>query len=219
MATTCYYNHAEYGYVYDGNLSETVNGFTCQQWSKDTPHQRSIWIRNLKNIPVDASWEEVSNHCRGVKGDPAFIWCYTTDPRHNWDQCDVQQCQVPDCGETIGKAYSAWRPAKNTHYPAKFSYKCIAGFKSTGIVSSECQKNGRWSTIDFSCTRYKCKYPPHVPGARPLLGATDHKQFPSVIYYRCLPGYHATSKLSCDLNKHSMVTLGLREAAQWRNTV
>ncbi|XP_041346654.1 plasminogen-like, partial [Gigantopelta aegis] len=49
----------------------------------------------------------------------------------------------------------------------------------------------------------ECKIPPRVPGARTMLGATDHRQFRSVIYYKCLPGFQyvtGTTFATCDIS-------------------
>lgn len=58
---------------YWGTLSTTINGYTCQAWSTQSPHSQ------------DFTFNSSGNYCRGT--DAFTPWCYTTDPDVRWDLC------------------------------------------------------------------------------------------------------------------------------------
>lgn len=67
---------------YDGDISTTENGKTCQQWSLDVPH-----------VPKHRPANSEHNHCRNPDLDLAGPWCYTTDPETRWEYCNISSCQ------------------------------------------------------------------------------------------------------------------------------
>jgi len=80
---------------YEGTVSETFSGKTCQRWDKNYPQN------NLKFRPPDSS----HNFCRMPDKDAKGPWCYTTDRNTRYEFCDVpkcgaappkSQCGVPD---------------------------------------------------------------------------------------------------------------------------
>ncbi|XP_071181662.1 uncharacterized protein [Mytilus edulis] len=85
-ANECYAT-GSYGAVYNGKITCTVTGRTCQRWDRDYPQKR-----NRKHIPSNSD-DLHSNYCRDpgppYDGKP---WCYTTDPKVRWEFCHVPLC-------------------------------------------------------------------------------------------------------------------------------
>ena len=74
---------------YDGTLSVTVNGYTCQAWTSQHPHVNYYDVD--EHFPIDGSAAAASNYCRDP-GSDGYLWCYTTDPGLRWDYCNSQSC-------------------------------------------------------------------------------------------------------------------------------
>ena len=70
------------GASYSGRMSVTTSGRTCQVWAAQQPHQ------------TDFPDVGEHNHCRNPDGDPAGVWCHTTDPDKEWEYCDVKRCDA-----------------------------------------------------------------------------------------------------------------------------
>ncbi|XP_070543541.1 apolipoprotein(a)-like isoform X2 [Ptychodera flava] len=90
-ASECY--HAVDGYDYRGTVSMTVNGYTCQKWTEQSPHSHT---RTPENYPNGGLGEH--NYCRNQAGWSG-VWCYTTDSSVRWELCDIGQPDencVPD---------------------------------------------------------------------------------------------------------------------------
>ena len=72
------------GAEYLGQMSTTVKGRTCKPWS----------LNLNRFLPGDTP----GNYCRNpLKKNLASLshsslWCYTTDPKVRWDNCDVKAC-------------------------------------------------------------------------------------------------------------------------------
>jgi len=73
-------NVGEYQYKEGERLSITKNGFACQRWDEDYPH-------NARGNAPYAPKLRANNFCSDHDGEPA--WCYTTDPNQRYDECDV----------------------------------------------------------------------------------------------------------------------------------
>jgi hypothetical protein len=73
------------GANYNGTVSTTVGGRTCQVWSLDTPQSHNF------------NYVGTHNYCRNPDNDPAGTWCYTTDPNVRWEYCgqDIVCPQIP----------------------------------------------------------------------------------------------------------------------------
>jgi len=81
------------GTEYNGVVSETINGRTCQNWKEQAPHKHKVFT----NLP-DGSEEAAGNYCRNPDKEPNGPWCYTTDSKVRWEYCDVKQCA--ECKKT-----------------------------------------------------------------------------------------------------------------------
>ncbi|XP_077977468.1 apolipoprotein(a)-like [Glandiceps talaboti] len=67
---------------YRGTVSTTINGYTCQSWSSQTPNTHSI---TPENNPAKGLGDH--HFCRNPDNEPG-AWCYTVDgPK--WEICDV----------------------------------------------------------------------------------------------------------------------------------
>ncbi|XP_037346167.2 hepatocyte growth factor-like protein isoform X1 [Pungitius pungitius] len=82
-AEDCYH---ENGRNYKGMVRKTRKGITCQKWNANTPHLTKI---NPRTHP-EANLTE--NYCRNPDGDQHGPWCYTTDPKTEFDYCAIKQC-------------------------------------------------------------------------------------------------------------------------------
>uniref|UniRef100_A0A673JFD0 Hepatocyte growth factor-like protein n=1 Tax=Sinocyclocheilus rhinocerous TaxID=307959 RepID=A0A673JFD0_9TELE len=76
----------EIGKNYRGVVRKTRKGILCQKWSVNTPHKTKI---NPKTHP-EANLTD--NYCRNPDGDHHGPWCYTTDPKTEFDYCAIKQC-------------------------------------------------------------------------------------------------------------------------------
>ncbi|XP_062571037.1 zonadhesin-like [Saccostrea cucullata] len=75
----CLAHDDPHGKKYQGTMSSTESGYTCQKWSSQTPHAHSL-LKTLDN-----------NHCRNPDNEKA-AWCYTTDSKKRWDYCHIPVC-------------------------------------------------------------------------------------------------------------------------------
>ena len=75
--------------IYNGALSVTANGHTCQAWSEQWPHLH-FYAEDSK-FPVDGSVSAASNYCRDPDGE-GRTWCYTMNPEIRWEYCNFPPC-------------------------------------------------------------------------------------------------------------------------------
>jgi len=88
LCTEC--RETELGLEYMGTQSTTRDGYTCQAWASNTPHDPNSAAKDDSNYP-DGSRKAASNYCRNPDSIGG-LWCYTTDPSERWDWCDVPLC-------------------------------------------------------------------------------------------------------------------------------
>ena len=72
------------GTAYNGSLSTTSSGKTCQMWNVTNPP-------DIQSLGYD--YVRGHNYCRDPDGD-GLLWCFTTDPATLYDTCDVPFCVV-----------------------------------------------------------------------------------------------------------------------------
>merc|ERR1712168_981003 len=78
------------GQEYNGTLSVTKNGNTCQQWSSQYPHNH--YMKNYVQYFPENSLTEAQNFCRNPDGESDGPWCYTTSSSIRWEYCSVPYC-------------------------------------------------------------------------------------------------------------------------------
>ncbi|XP_071945602.1 uncharacterized protein [Antedon mediterranea] len=81
LSEECY--TATDGVDYQGIVSTTTGGYTCQKWTDQTPHTHSFTPETYLGSGLGDH-----NHCR----NPDSItqpWCYTTSAAQRWQICDV----------------------------------------------------------------------------------------------------------------------------------
>jgi len=82
----------EKGADYNGQVSVTESGRTCQYWNTNQPHDLSKDRKNIaKFLNIDIN-EYQHNYCRNPGGAVERPICYTTDPSVRWDYCDIPTC-------------------------------------------------------------------------------------------------------------------------------
>ncbi|XP_028680855.1 hepatocyte growth factor-like protein isoform X1 [Erpetoichthys calabaricus] len=79
----CYQGNGD---QYRGTVSKTRKGITCQKWSADTPHQPKM------NATTHPHADLIENYCRNPDADHHGPWCYTKDPKTEFDYCAIKQC-------------------------------------------------------------------------------------------------------------------------------
>ena len=70
-----------YGQSYEGTVSQTRSGRTCQAWNTTYPHSHGYVL------PLSAE-----NFCRNPDDQPLGPWCYTVDQEERYGFCDVKNC-------------------------------------------------------------------------------------------------------------------------------
>ncbi|XP_062580883.1 uncharacterized protein LOC134242772 isoform X2 [Saccostrea cucullata] len=108
------------GKRYQGTMSSTELGYTCQKWSSQSPHGHS-YLKTLDN-----------NHCRNPDNEKA-AWCYTTDPKKRWDYCHIPVCPGATPVVSVDECLNAGDPRG-----LKYN-----GYKNTTKSGKACQEWGR----------------------------------------------------------------------------
>ncbi|XP_052778200.1 receptor-type tyrosine-protein phosphatase S-like isoform X1 [Mya arenaria] len=86
LSNMCFYNGQPHHYA--GRVNSTKNLFACQRWDAQIPHRHSYGAVDFPDGLVP------ENFCRTTK-DSSKPWCYTTDHRKRWDNCQVNNCNCP----------------------------------------------------------------------------------------------------------------------------
>ena len=90
IITACY-SVSDQGIHYNGTVSITMSGKTCQAWDSDTPHFHPL-------TSLYRPYLEGHNYCRNPEGRGSQPWCYTTDPNTRWEYCSIARCSASDTG-------------------------------------------------------------------------------------------------------------------------
>uniref|UniRef100_A0A8C7IPP7 Macrophage stimulating 1 n=1 Tax=Oncorhynchus kisutch TaxID=8019 RepID=A0A8C7IPP7_ONCKI len=99
-AEDCYH---ENGKNYRGVVRKTRKGVTCQKWSVNMPHKT-----NQFHHRTHPEGNLTENYCRNPDGDQHGPWCYTTDPKTEFDYCAIKQC--------AGEKVSIIEPAEKVEF-------------------------------------------------------------------------------------------------------
>nr|CAB3263474.1 apolipoprotein(a)-like [Phallusia mammillata] len=71
--------------TYRGGLSMTVGNRTCQRWDLNIPHHHTTKSHTYPDAGLGPH-----NYCRSLGYHS--VWCYTTDPDQQWEDCAVPAC-------------------------------------------------------------------------------------------------------------------------------
>ncbi|RUS70374.1 hypothetical protein EGW08_021860 [Elysia chlorotica] len=94
VTDSCY---VERGRWYNGTVSVTRSGHTCQSWDQVSPH-----AHNRSGL-IYPEVQDGANFCRNPGGEEPSPWCYTTNPTIRFELCDIKPCGAETGGE-IGKS-------------------------------------------------------------------------------------------------------------------
>uniref|UniRef100_A0A8D0CKK4 Macrophage stimulating 1 n=1 Tax=Scleropages formosus TaxID=113540 RepID=A0A8D0CKK4_SCLFO len=125
-AEDCYH---ENGKNYRGMVRKTRKGIICQKWSVNTPHKTKI------NPTTHPNANLTDNYCRNPDGDQHGPWCYTTDPKTEFDYCAIKHCGGMDASQT----------AASLTVPISFLYRKGKHFCGGSLV------NSRWVISTKQC--------------------------------------------------------------------
>ncbi|XP_035486378.1 hepatocyte growth factor-like protein isoform X2 [Scophthalmus maximus] len=83
FTTNCFRGRGE---DYRGRVNETTSGIPCQRWDAQYPHEHPFYPNTYECKGLE------ENYCRNPDGDQHGPWCYTTDPKTEFDYCAIKQC-------------------------------------------------------------------------------------------------------------------------------
>ena len=101
---------SENNVYYNGTVSTTISGRTCQKWSDQSPHEHtSTRDYDFPTTGVKAA----NNYCRNPDSKPEGLWCYTTH------RCRWEFCLIPGFskGRTITGLYNLAQVVQKFIYP------------------------------------------------------------------------------------------------------
>ncbi|XP_059800504.1 hepatocyte growth factor-like protein isoform X3 [Hypanus sabinus] len=78
------------GTTYRGLVNKTRKGISCQRWTSNRPHTPRVTPQTHPNAGLE------KNYCRNPDGDSHGPWCYTLDPKVQWDYCAISTCKGND---------------------------------------------------------------------------------------------------------------------------
>jgi len=76
---------------YSGDKSVTKSGLTCQRWDSDEYHKRSKKVKKMFKSRKFGLGKH--NYCRNPTGHSKGTWCYTTDAKKRWEDCEIRDCE------------------------------------------------------------------------------------------------------------------------------
>ncbi|XP_070188652.1 uncharacterized protein [Littorina saxatilis] len=104
------------GRDYRGKLDHTMDGYTCQKWTEQYPHQHNLTeptSNNNDNKEEDKDGLGNHNHCRNPKEHRrSRPWCYTTKKTHEWQFCDITACSTSGSGSSNNRPDKSQTTAK-----------------------------------------------------------------------------------------------------------
>merc|ERR1712108_2287 len=145
-ATECWDKESDpLGEKYDGSVSTTVSGITCQAWASEQPHKPNYNIKGVSELP--------ENHCRNPDKHGGGPWCYTTDKKKKWEICPVPICTSGDAngkGEA-GDDYSINQGRSNVVLRGPVDQTKVLGW----FESCSGEEDGTWCSK--RCKHWTCK--------------------------------------------------------------
>ncbi|XP_008103243.1 hepatocyte growth factor-like protein isoform X1 [Anolis carolinensis] len=79
----CYHGNGE---EYQGTVSKTRKGITCQKWKDQSPHRPQVFPIKFPTVRLE------ENYCRNPDNDSHGPWCYTMDHNTQFDYCAIKPC-------------------------------------------------------------------------------------------------------------------------------
>ena len=79
--------------TYNGKVSVTRSGNTCQKWADQYPHEHRF---TEDSMYPDGSVSGAVNYCRDPDGE-GMPWCYTIQPGTRYEYCDIPICKHKNC--------------------------------------------------------------------------------------------------------------------------
>lgn len=68
----------------------TKSGRVCQKWSTQFPHTHVATPESRPEQGLE------SNFCRNPDGANLSIWCFTSDPKKRWEECEELEESDPE---------------------------------------------------------------------------------------------------------------------------
>ena len=121
---------------YRGCQFKTKSGYTCQNWGTDKPHARGNQYKNYFNKGEEGIGDH--NFCRS--GRWGGLWCYTTDPKKNWERCDpLKKEDVPEGWDIEALLHNEKAAKLRAEAEAKAAHeaKVAAAFQIPGCSTTE----------------------------------------------------------------------------------
>ncbi|CAB4031273.1 zinc metallo ase nas-4-like, partial [Paramuricea clavata] len=95
----CIKSKTKDGRDYNGMLSYTEKGVTCQSWNSNYPHRNAVVTHNYHSdykmglmVKKNRDHYMYHNYCRNPQGKRKRPWCYTTKTKPKWQYCDLKIC-------------------------------------------------------------------------------------------------------------------------------
>ena len=104
------------GRDYRGMINTTTSGIPCRKWSSPENYYKFTHLGD-------------HNYCRNPKGEEGGLWCYTTDPDIEWENCSIPFC--PDLSVLDLSKEKAHASLELEDFPSSFSI-CLPLGCSTG---------------------------------------------------------------------------------------
>ncbi|XP_033737674.1 sushi, von Willebrand factor type A, EGF and pentraxin domain-containing protein 1-like isoform X2 [Pecten maximus] len=140
--------NTERGSDYRGIQNRTANGILCQNWKSQSPHSHPLSNR------VD---DGAANYCRNPDLE-LTPWCYTTNSRVRWQQCNVPKCDTV-CPPPTLPMYS--HLVEVTNKPFNIGYNMFVEMRCADqnvTMVTTCQDDLTWSH-NVSCEVVHCVRP------------------------------------------------------------